>query len=548
MLRRMFIASVLLAMSAAVCAQNVASGFVISGKTVNAVTGQTLAGTEVLLYKTNPADIYDIDPAPQRILTGEDGRFAFHVQDAGKYALAGQRTGFQRQSYEQHGFYFSAAVAGPGIDSEHLVFRLSPDCRISGTVVDDDHEPVRGATVYLFRTDATGGMRKTVLLTQTSTDDRGRYHFPHLLWGWYSLAVLGAPWWTESARMQGLAGGSGGQDPAFNLVYATQFYPGVTDAASAKQIALNEGQDFTADFTVTSVASARLRLPDLNAHPEVMRRAELKQKVFGVEFEIPTQLQAAGTDSMEISGVSPGQYLLEVQTMQPMGSPASHQSAPAPRAIAVDLTGDTEIDVDDARAVPPIKGSVVMEEGGTRPAQLGVALWNSKTGEIAGAPVDPNGTFSLDAATVASGTYSVFVGNVENSLIAQLSATGAKIVGQTVEIIRFKPVELKVTLAKNLSRIKGTAMHDGKPAAGAMILLVPENPNVNLPRFRRDQSDSDGTFTLRDVIPGHYRILALDNAWDAEWANGSVLKGRLERAQSADVQAGRSYEVVVGVE
>jgi len=81
-----------------------------------------------------------------------------------------------------------------------------------------------------------------------------------------------------------------------------------------------------------------------------------------------------------------------------------------------------------------------------------------------------------------------------------------------------------------------------------VILLVPENPDVNLPRFRRDQSDSDGTFTLRDVMPGHYRIVALDNAWDAEWANGSVLKGRLEHAQSADVQAGRSYELVVGVE
>lgn len=548
MLRRVFILHVLLATSAAVWAQNAASGFVISGKTVNAITGQTLAGTEVLLYKTNPADIYDIDPAPQRILTGENGVFTFHVPDAGKYALAGQRTGFQRQGYEQHGFYFSAAVAGPGIDSEHLVFRLSPDCRISGTVVDDDHESVRGATVYLFRTDATGGMRKTVLLTQTSTDDRGRYHFPHLLWGWYSLAVLGEPWWSGPARMQALAGRPGGQDPGFNLVYATQFYPGVTDAASAKQIALNEGQDFTADFTVTAVAFARLRLPDLNAHPEVMRRAELKQKVFGVELEIPTQIQAAGTDSMEIGGVSPGQYLLEVQTIPPMGSPVSPQSGPAPRAIAVDLTGDTEIDVDDARAVPPIKGSVVMEEGGARPAQLGVALWNSKTGEVAGVPVGPDGTFSLDATTITSGTYSVFVGNMENSLIAQLSAKGAKVVGQTVEITRFKPVELKITLAKNLSKIKGTAMRDGKAVAGAMILLVPENPDVNLPRFRRDQSDSDGTFTLRDVMPGHYRILALDSAWDAEWANASVLKGRLEHAQSADVQAGRSYEVMVGVE
>ena len=36
---------------------------------------------------------------------------------------------------------------------------------------------------------------------------------------------------------------------------------------------------------------------------------------------------------------------------------------------------------------------------------------------------------------------------------------------------------------------------DGKPLAGAMILLVPEDAEMNLPKFRRDQSDSDGTFT-----------------------------------------------------
>ena len=108
MSRRILISFCLLAIPTLLCAQSSPAGFVISGKTANIVTGQLLPGTEVFLYKTNPADAEYIDPAPQRILTGEDGRFTFHVSQPGKYLLAGQRNGFKRQGYEQHGFYFSA--------------------------------------------------------------------------------------------------------------------------------------------------------------------------------------------------------------------------------------------------------------------------------------------------------------------------------------------------------------------------------------------------------------------------------------------------------
>lgn len=81
-----------------------------------------------------------------------------------------------------------------------------------------------------------------------------------------------------------------------------------------------------------------------------------------------------------------------------------------------------------------------------------------------------------------------------------------------------------------------------------MILLVPENPEINLPLFRRDQSDSDGTFTLLDVLPGRYKVMAIENGWDLEWANPTLLKTRLEHAQSLDVQPNRTYQAGVNVE
>ena len=81
-----------------------------------------------------------------------------------------------------------------------------------------------------------------------------------------------------------------------------------------------------------------------------------------------------------------------------------------------------------------------------------------------------------------------------------------------------------------------------------MILLVPENAEVNLPKFRRDQSDSDGSFTLLDVLPGRYRMLAIEDGWDLEWANLSLLQKRLEQAQRIDVEPSKTYQAVVQVE
>ena len=61
---------------------------------------------------------------------------------------------------------------------------------------------------------------------------------------------MAEPWWSSLARGQGYTTNQYKQDAAFNLIYSTVFYPGATDPASASQIALTEGQDFTADFTL----------------------------------------------------------------------------------------------------------------------------------------------------------------------------------------------------------------------------------------------------------------------------------------------------------
>jgi hypothetical protein len=214
----------------------------------------------------------------------------------------------------------------------------------------------------------------------------------------------------------------------------------------------------------------------------------------------------------------------------------------------INLNSDRDIEADGAMALPLIRGVIQMEGGLHLLPQAFVRLWNTHTGEMLDTRFSEKGEFSFEPEFLTPGNYAVLVMNGENSSISSLSATGAKVVGQTIQITGSTPIRLSIRLPRTLSRINGTARLNGHPLAGAMIVLIPENPQANLPLFRRDQSDSDGTFTLRDVVPGRYKIVGIENGWDLQWASPAVLNFRLDHAVSVDVQPNTTYQTTVAVE
>jgi hypothetical protein len=50
--------------------------------------------------------------------------------------------------------------------------------------------------------------------------------------------------------------------------------------------------------------------------------------------------------------------------------------------------------------------------------------------------------------------------------------------------------------------------------------------------FRRDQSDSDGSFILRDVIPGTYTLVAVEDAWEFAWNQPETLNRYVQHGQN----------------
>jgi hypothetical protein len=84
--------------------------------------------------------------------------------------------------------------------------------------------------------------------------------------------------------------------------------------------------------------------------------------------------------------------------------------------------------------------------------------------------------------------------------------------------VQDRPVSIVVTISQGSTRLQGFATRDGKGVAGVMVELVPKDLAALDGLLRRDQSDSDGSFSLRDVVPGNYTLVAIQDGWELDWA------------------------------
>src|SRR5581483_489025 len=484
------------------------AGFQISGVVVNSLNGQVLADTEVSIGRSRSADTL------QSITTGDDGHFQFRGLKAGKYWLAAQRRGFIRQSFEEHQGFFTGIAIGKDLQSEDLVFRLSPDAAISGVITDDQNDPVRDAQVMLFQDAVENGLRATRSRRQTTTDDLGHYHFSHLRPGKYFVAVSARPWYAQSQTQQDFRLHRGYQstaiegnpqpdqeadNPTLDVAYPLTFYAGLTDASAATPLLLKSGDHLDADISLTPVHAIHLRIHNPNiegaSNEQQQVSTMLTQHLFDVtEVPVTGQTMQRENGEFEISGIAPGQYDVTMQ---------SYGKDPRSWTQAVTVSGDSEINITGNTSAAAVSGSVKLD-GQPLQQQAFIQFQSRNAGHSFGAQVSANGDFTVAESPIKAGAYEVSVFNVPDAIVGSLSAAGAKVDARTIEISGAGPVQLVVTLARGLGTVDGTVLRNGKPASGAMLVLVPSHPERNNSLFRRDQSDSDGTFTLPNVLPGKY--------------------------------------------
>lgn len=519
---------------------------------MNSLTGQAVPSASVAIAPITQGADREIS---RSVTAGADGRFSFVGLSRGKYSLMAEARGFSLQYFEHHDPFATAIAVGPDLDTHHLVFRLQSDASIEGDITDDNNEPIQNAMVRLFQTSTEDGQQKTVPVNQAQTNDQGHYRIGHLAPGTYYLAASARPWYAQNAnpaRMAKIPGADAraAQDAAaLDVTYPVTFYPGTSDAAGATPLQLTPGEKATADVTLHAIPSLHLLIHTGLAESAVHGRLlfpRISQRIFeGYLVSVSNASDSSVAPGViEIAGLAPGHYIVEM----PPSAGQNDKSGGRAWYREIDLVGDADISAADGPGFATVGGSIFFQDVSRVPKHASVQLANPETGETFRSDITDKGAFDLKSDEVRPGRYIIALENADGFFLQKLSATGARIVGRTVEIAAGGSVHISGIALRGAAQVDGTAMRENEPFAGAMIVLVPQDPANNSPLFRRDQTDSDGTFTLANVVPGQYTVIAIANGWDLEWANPAVLQPYLKQGEKIQVPTGGKIQVKVQVQ
>jgi hypothetical protein len=499
------------------------TGYRVAGVLVNKNDGNPISRGRIIL-----SDVRNAEKAAW-VITGDNGRFEFTDVPAGKYSLYGSKRGFASSGYDQHENFWTGIVTGAGVDTENLVFKLAPSAVIAGQVLDESGDPVRHARLTLYRVDHSEGVEQIRTAGSTQTDDLGDYEFASLKAGTYFASVVAQPWYAvhpQSGRAKANDNTSN-FDRTLDVTYPLTYYADTTDTDSATPIPIRGGERVQVDLHLSPVPALRLIIHMPGYDERGFNLPRLEQPSF--DGSTPVELRS-------FRMISPG----VVEMLVPAGRYNIHLGNPngGTQLNGVDLTQDgQQVNASAAESLSDVKLSARMSDGSPLPKQLSIAFNSGNKMYPGGLVLDEKG--QAEVSQLPAGSYRLLAWDKGTQLfVSQISAEGAEVTGHTVTITPGASVSLLLTLSSGSAEVEGVVKHAGKPFAGAMVVLVPKNPEGNGDLFRRDQSDLDGTFALHGVTPGSYALIAIEDGWDLDWSRPNVIAAYAKHGRIMQIRNG----------
>jgi hypothetical protein len=486
------------------------------------------------------------------------GHFTVTVPSAGSWHLTASARGFVSQAYDEHQqIYSSAIVLTAEAPTKDIEFRISPEASIVGVVLDEAGEPVRNAQLALQsvpRPSPGGPQPAGNMRGGARTDDRGIYELPNLSPGEYRLSVRAQPWY--AANTQGMIGNNNeasSLDPSLDFAYPATWFPGMSDPALAETIVLHAGDTRQADFHMVPVASIHMRIalpPRVNNGSPGMQAFPVIQQISsgaGPGFVQTSTRYDQQQNQIDIGGLTPGTYQVRLAGPNQDGRVALVEvnanstrtldlSAPSRDMARITLRFDGVADSDSNSRGDRNGVQVTLIDTDTHRGNF------SSSGNEGGGP-NPGRRDQRDPAVdrtmeVPPGRYEVVLQGRPNIFLTGLTAKGAEVAGRYVTVGAGEST-LTVHVASGRASLSGVATLDGKPSVGAMVLLVPitiEDRN-SITMLRQDQTNTDGSFDIANVIPGQYILVAIDHGWQINWGDPSTLRRYLMQGVPVDLRS-----------
>ena len=432
----------------------------ISGQVTDAVTGEPIRKATLMLRCTQ-AQPGPSGARPLAIGTTSDaaGQFSLRDLEPGSCRLNAERNGFVSSEYgaRKPGRRGTMLVLTPGQSMTQLAVRLWPQGVITGRVVDEDGDPVRGAAVQVVRFRYNGPKKQLMTASGANTNDLGEYRIFDLPPAKYYLSVQ----YHRGQRGPEIVDRSPDARPDDN--YVTTYYPGTHDLAAAAQLDVTAGAQLrNIDVTLTKTHTVRVRGRVVGETGEAGRGLQVTLMSPGG----PSQGTAtSATGEFEIRGVAPGSYVL----MAYSGRGSRISSARRPLEVG---TGNIEGLVLTLGQAAPVTGHVRVDGQSTQPpGKVLVRLQPFEPGSFMFGPlpntaVGPDGSFKLEGA--GAGHYSVIVAGLPDGYyVKSISAGNVDVLADGLEMGTSAIPPLEIVVSPNAGEVTGTVQNAVGAGAGA---------------------------------------------------------------------------------
>ena len=517
----------------------------ISGTVLTADTGKPVKRARVF---ATAAEL----PGGRAALTDDGGVFELSDLPAGRYSIAVSKSGFITLSYGQR----RPLQAGTPLqlaDGQQLRgvdFRLPRGGAIAGRIVDEDGEPMPGASVRVMRYQYMQGDRRLAQAGAAQTDDKGQYRVWGLMPGDYYVTVtargLGGPGGGGRFGGAGVFFGSGGPGPGGGrfggggddqeaIAYAPTYYPGVGSVNEATAVTLGVSQEaLDVSFSLQLVRTARVsgKVTNADGTPATNGMVTLAADGVGAPGSGRPQIglsyggRIQWDGAFTIANVPPGRYTLRARG----GDDDQPQYADQPLSVAGgEVSG---IVVSLARGAT-IVGAVTFQASQlpvpSDPSSIRVTAPPADQGQFAStaARVDKDGQFTFQG--VPSGLRLIRANGAPRGWsLKTVTVNGRDTIDTPLDVRAGETIKnVSLVFTDQLTQISGTVTGDrGAPVTDYTVLAFPVDQTFWRAQSRHimtARTDQNGSFQIRGLPPAEYYVALIDPAEQGEWFEPAFL-------------------------
>jgi hypothetical protein len=282
---------------------------------------------------------------------------------------------------------------------------------------------------------------------------------------------------------------------------------------------LRGGDSLDLSFTLSPVQAVSFTLPVLTGNGGRQQIPQLMLSFHGQNLPIQSQERQAN-GQITFSGLAPGDYTLYS---------SNDPTVPFTSERPIHITRETSLaDLPATPGVGHIHAILHSADAAPLPEHLEVSLVRDHSTDSISAPLTPKGELTIEAPP---GDYTFRAAADGEALLVRQVVSGEKpLLTNHLHVAADESATFTVLVGRGTQALSGYARLNGKPFAGALVLMFPSNQAGDIDNVSVDETNLDGSFQLSGMTTGTYTLLAIDDGWNLNWRRPEVLARYLGNA------------------